>query len=67
MARSRTPSTRFPGETVEYRRARNRLVNAEVKLRQQTEAVAAQRRGLPLGGALPTDYALLLTFHPRLP
>ncbi len=56
MAGSRTSSTRFPGETADYRRARNRLLNAEVKLRRQIEAVAEQRRGLPLGGAVRTDY-----------
>jgi predicted dithiol-disulfide oxidoreductase (DUF899 family) len=49
-------SERFPGESAEYRRARNRLLQAEVKLRRQIEAVAAQRRELPLGGAVRTDY-----------
>ena len=49
--------TRFPGETDEYRRARDELLRAEIELRQQTEAVAAQRRGLPLGGEIPVDYA----------
>lgn len=49
-------STRFPGETLDYRRARNRLLQAEVKLRRQIEAVAAQRRKLPLGGVVKTDY-----------
>jgi predicted dithiol-disulfide oxidoreductase (DUF899 family) len=50
------PATRFPGESVEYRRARNRLLQQEIRLRRQTEAVAAQRRRLPLGGAVATDY-----------
>jgi len=49
-------SERFPGESAEYRRARNRLLQAEVKLRRQIEAVAAQRRELPLGGTVRTDY-----------
>jgi predicted dithiol-disulfide oxidoreductase (DUF899 family) len=49
-------SKRFPGESAEYRRARNRLLRAEVRLRRQTEAVAALRRALPLGGAVKTDY-----------
>jgi predicted dithiol-disulfide oxidoreductase (DUF899 family) len=48
---------RFPGESDEYRRARNDLLNAEVDLRRQTERVAALRRKLPLGGAVGTDYA----------
>lgn len=49
-------ATRFPGESAEYRRARNRLLQQEVKLRRQIEAVAAQRRKLPLGGVVATDY-----------
>jgi predicted dithiol-disulfide oxidoreductase (DUF899 family) len=52
-----TPHTvRFPGETAEYRRARDDLLEREIELRRQEEAVAAQRRGLPLGGDAPTDY-----------
>ena len=46
----------LPGESDEYRRARNELLQAEIDLRRQIEAVAAQRRTLPLGGAVPTDY-----------
>jgi predicted dithiol-disulfide oxidoreductase (DUF899 family) len=49
-------ATRFPGETDKCRRARNRLLQAEVKLRRQIESVARQRRGLPLGGVVQTDY-----------
>lgn len=48
---------RFPGETHEYRRARDELLRAEIELRRNSEAVAAQRRRLPLGGEVPTDYA----------
>ena len=47
---------RFPGESDEYRRAREELLAAEVDLRRQTERVAAQRRELPLGGRVGTDY-----------
>jgi predicted dithiol-disulfide oxidoreductase (DUF899 family) len=47
---------RFPGESDEYRDAREQLLRAEVELRRQTEAVAALRRRLPLGGEIPTDY-----------
>jgi predicted dithiol-disulfide oxidoreductase (DUF899 family) len=47
---------RFPGESDEYRRAREDLLRAELELRAQTEAVAEQRRRLPLGGAVPYDY-----------
>jgi predicted dithiol-disulfide oxidoreductase (DUF899 family) len=48
---------RFPGESEDYRRARNELLQAEVELRRQIERTAEQRRALPLGGAVPTDYA----------
>ncbi len=47
---------RFPGESTEYRRERNRLLEAEVELRRAIERVAAQRRSLPLGGTVPEDY-----------
>jgi predicted dithiol-disulfide oxidoreductase (DUF899 family) len=47
---------RFPGESDEYRHARNELLGAEMELRRQIEAVATQRRSLPRGGELPTDY-----------
>jgi predicted dithiol-disulfide oxidoreductase (DUF899 family) len=49
-------SIRFPGENDEYRRARDELLEAEIDLRRRTEAVAAKRRTLPLGGAVPEDY-----------
>jgi predicted dithiol-disulfide oxidoreductase (DUF899 family) len=46
----------FPGETSEYRAARDRLLVQEIELRRATEAVAAMRRSLPPGGPVPTDY-----------
>ena len=46
----------FPNESPEYRSARNALLDAEIRLRVQAEAVAAQRRALPAGGAIPEDY-----------
>jgi predicted dithiol-disulfide oxidoreductase (DUF899 family) len=46
---------RFPGESDQYRQARDELLEAEVGLRRQIESVAAQRRKLPLGGEVPTD------------
>jgi predicted dithiol-disulfide oxidoreductase (DUF899 family) len=46
----------FPGESPEYRAARDRLLEQEIELRRATEAVAAARRELPLGGAVPEDY-----------
>jgi len=49
-------TVRFPGESHAYRVARDRLLQAEIELRRQTEATAALRRALPLGGAIPVDY-----------
>jgi predicted dithiol-disulfide oxidoreductase (DUF899 family) len=46
----------FPGESSEYRAARDRLLEQEIELRRATEAVAAARRELPRGGAVPEDY-----------
>ena len=40
-------SISFPGESPEYRAARDRLLKQEVELRRATEAVAAVRRALP--------------------
>lgn len=48
---------RFPGESDSYRSARNELLDAEIELRRQVEAVAAKRRKLPMGGEVPDDYA----------
>jgi predicted dithiol-disulfide oxidoreductase (DUF899 family) len=46
----------FPGESDEYRAARDRLLEREIELRRQMEAVAAERRELPPGGEVPEDY-----------
>jgi len=46
----------FPNETRPYRAARDKLLHAEIELRKQVEAVAAQRRKLPPGGEVPEDY-----------
>jgi predicted dithiol-disulfide oxidoreductase (DUF899 family) len=46
----------LPNESGEYRRARDELLQAEIELRRQEEAVAAQRRALPLGGEVTGDY-----------
>ena len=47
---------RFPGEGAAYRAARNKLLRVEIGLRRQIERVAAERRKLPAGGAVPEDY-----------
>jgi predicted dithiol-disulfide oxidoreductase (DUF899 family) len=49
-------SVKFPGESEEYRTARDRLLATEIELRRQMEAVAAERRELPPGGEVPEDY-----------
>jgi predicted dithiol-disulfide oxidoreductase (DUF899 family) len=46
----------FPGESTEYRTARERLLGREIALRRAMEEVAALRRALPPGGAVPEDY-----------
>jgi predicted dithiol-disulfide oxidoreductase (DUF899 family) len=46
----------FPGESPEYRAARDALLAQEIELRREIEAVAAARRALPLGGLPPEDY-----------
>jgi len=50
------PVGRFPNETPAYRKARDKLLKAEVALRRQVEEVAKLRRKLPAGGALPEDF-----------
>src|SRR4051794_17822641 len=46
----------YPGESAEYRAARNELLASEIELRRLMEAVAAKRRELPPGGEVPEDY-----------
>lgn len=47
---------RFPGENDDYRSSRLGLLEQEIKLRKKIEAVAKQRRQLPLGGKIPENY-----------
>ena len=49
-------SIAFPGESPEYRAARDLLLKQEIELRRAMEAVAAARRRLPPGGVVPEDY-----------
>jgi predicted dithiol-disulfide oxidoreductase (DUF899 family) len=46
----------IPGESSEYRAARNHLLEQEINLRRAMESVAAARRNLPPGGLIPEDY-----------
>lgn len=41
---------RFPGESLKYRAARDKLLQEEIELRRHLERVAAHRRELPPGG-----------------
>jgi predicted dithiol-disulfide oxidoreductase (DUF899 family) len=50
-------TTRWPGESEDYRAARTALLAAEIDLRRQIEAVAEQRRALPAGPEVARDYA----------
>jgi predicted dithiol-disulfide oxidoreductase (DUF899 family) len=54
----------FPNESADYRRARNALLEEEMALRRQVERVAAQRRALPMGGAVPEDYVFESAYGP---
>jgi predicted dithiol-disulfide oxidoreductase (DUF899 family) len=47
---------RFPNESKDYRRARNRLLAEEIELRRHIERVAELRRALPPGGVVSKDY-----------
>ncbi|MGH9030971.1 MAG: DUF899 family protein [Acidimicrobiia bacterium] len=49
-------SMTFPGESAEYRAARDWLLEHEIELRRVTERVAAARRELPPGGPVADDY-----------
>jgi predicted dithiol-disulfide oxidoreductase (DUF899 family) len=46
----------LPGESAEYRAARDRLLEQEIGLRRAMEAVAVARRALPPGGQVKLDY-----------
>ncbi len=46
----------IPGESADYRKARNKLLDEEIALRLQMERVAEQRRALPPCGVVAEDY-----------
>jgi len=46
----------FPGETPEYRAARDNLLAKEISLRRAMETLAVARRQLPPGGLILEDY-----------
>ncbi len=47
---------RYPGESPEYREARDQLLEEEKALVEKVKLVAEKRRQLPLGGRLKEDY-----------
>jgi predicted dithiol-disulfide oxidoreductase (DUF899 family) len=49
-------SIRFPNEPLNYRTARDALLQRELHLRREMESVAAELRALPPGGEVPEDY-----------
>ena len=49
-------SVTFPGETKEYRAARDRLLEQEIELRRAIEEVAAARREASARRCVPEDY-----------
>src|SRR5690349_9774694 len=51
-------SITFPGESADYRAARDALLQREIELRRAMEDVARARRELPPGGIVPEDYEL---------
>lgn len=55
-AKAKKAVGRFPNETPAYRKAREKLLKAEIVLRRQVEAVAALRRKLPAGGLVAEDF-----------
>jgi len=56
---ARKNGVRFPNESEEYRRARDALLAEEIELRRHIERVAEQRRQLPPGGKVATDYRFM--------
>ncbi len=49
-------AVRFPGESSEYRAARDALLAEEIALRARVAELAARRAGLPPGGAVEKAY-----------
>ena len=51
--KARTP---FPGESTEYRKAREALLAEEIEFRRHMSRLAEQRRALPPGPAIEKNY-----------
>jgi hypothetical protein len=65
-SRSLVSETRYPNESAEYRSARDKLLEEDRKLVEQTKAVAALRRELPRGGELKEDYTFTWATEDKL-
>lgn len=67
MAASQTPATElargaktpFPGESAEYRAAREALLAEEIEFRRHMTRLSAQRKALPPGPVIDKDYRFL--------
>lgn len=57
LAALRTPI--FPGESADYAKAREALLAAEIEARRMIGRIAAQRRALPPGPVIATDYRFI--------
>ena len=57
---------RYPNESADYRSAREALLAEEKALVEKVNAVAAQRRKLPLGGKIKEDYTFKWATDDRL-
>lgn len=49
----------YPNESADYRAARNALLAEEIELRRHVERVAQQRRALPDGGQIASDFEFI--------
>ncbi len=47
---------RYPGESTDYRAARNKLLEAEIKLEKRLQEISDMRRALPAGGPAKQNY-----------
>ena len=56
---ARNNGVRIPGESAEYRQARDALLAEEIELRRYIERVAETWRALPQGGVVPKDYTFM--------
>ena len=56
---ARNAKTPFPGESPEYRDARQKLLESEIEFRRQMTRLVEQRQALPPGPVIAKDYRFL--------